>query len=111
LFPQDLAAQSEKLVVMLVQLLNALDRPQELARPLSELGRRHRGYGATFPHYLIVGEALIESLAEVNDQFFDAEARLAWARLYSWVVYCMHHSDGESVGAAEASSTPDAMAA
>jgi eukaryotic-like serine/threonine-protein kinase len=94
LFPVQLEPQGEKLSAMITQLLAALDRPLELGRTLQELGRRHRGYGAKFVHYLAVGEALIETLAERNGPAFDARTRLAWARLISFVVYRMRHADG-----------------
>lgn len=92
LFPADLQAQEMKLAGMIVHLLGSLDRRDALAQTLGELGQRHRGYGATFVYYLAVGEALIEALAERNGADFDAQARLAWARLYSWVVYRMRYA-------------------
>jgi hemoglobin-like flavoprotein len=95
LFPPDLQAQELKLAGMVAHLLGALDRRDVLSQSLGELGRRHRGYGATFVHYLAVGEALIEALAECNGADFDAQARLAWARLYSWVVYRMRYAGTE----------------
>lgn len=98
LFPLGFEARQHKFAQMLTQLLDALDRPQELGRTLVELGRRHRGYGAKFVHYLAVGEALIETLAARNGEAFCARTRLAWARLYSWAVYRMRHAhqDGAS---------------
>jgi hemoglobin-like flavoprotein len=96
LFPPGFEAQQHKFAHLLVQLLEAVDRPQELGRTLAELGRRHRGYGAKFVHYLAVGEALIETLAARNGESSCARTRLAWARLYSWVVYRMRHAGSES---------------
>jgi hemoglobin-like flavoprotein len=107
LFPADLQAQQLKLAGMLGYLLTSLDQPDALARRLGELGQRHRGYGAKFVHYLVVGEALIETLAEINGPGFDAQARLAWARLYSWVVYRMR----DGVDAARAASNQGEAAA
>jgi hemoglobin-like flavoprotein len=95
LFPADLQAQELKLAGMVAHLLDSLERRETLAQTLGELGQRHRGYGATFVHYLAVGEALIEALAECNGADFDAPARLAWARLYSWVVYRMRYAGTE----------------
>ena len=92
LFPADHAAQAYTIAASLGALLAALDRPLELERAVQDLGRRHRGYGARFADYLAVGEALIETLAERNGARFDAAARLAWARLVSWIVYRMRHA-------------------
>ena len=93
LFPPGFEARQHKFAQLLTQLLEALERPQELGRTLAELGRRHRGYGAKFVHYLAFGEALIETLAAHNGEAFCARTRLAWARLFSWVVYRMRHAD------------------
>jgi hemoglobin-like flavoprotein len=96
LFPPGFGPQQHKFAALLTQLLDALDRPQELGRSLADLGRRHRGYGAKFGHYLAVGEALIETLAARNGDAFCARTRLAWARLFSWVVYRMRHVDQDA---------------
>ena len=106
LFPPQHEAQGLKFAAMLSQLLALLERPQELSQALHELGRRHRGYGAKFAHYLAVGEALIETLAERNGPAFDAHARLAWARLVSWVVYRMRHAATEPRRESSSSHTP-----
>lgn len=93
LFPPGFETRQHRFAQMLTQLLDALERPQELARTLVELGRRHRGYGAKFVHYLAVGEALIDTLAARNGEAFCARTRLAWARWFSWIVYRMRHAD------------------
>jgi hemoglobin-like flavoprotein len=95
LFPPGYDAHAGQLSLVLADLLDTLDRPQEAGRMLQELGRRHRGYGAKFAHYLAMGEALIETLAERNGAAFDAAARLAWARLVSWIVYRMRQAATE----------------
>ena len=95
LFPPGFETRQHKFAQLLTQLLEALDRPRELGRNLADLGRRHRGYGAKFVHYLAVGEALIETLAAHNGEAFCARTRLAWARLFSWVVYRMRDADQE----------------
>jgi hemoglobin-like flavoprotein len=92
LFPDDMGTQQHKLGAMLDHLLDGLDEPECLALQLAELGRRHRGYGATFVHYLAVGEALLQTLSELNGPSFDPGARLVWSRLYSWIVYRMRHA-------------------
>jgi hemoglobin-like flavoprotein len=92
LFRSDLARHASQFGAMLTRILMLLDQRDTLARELAELGRRHRHYGATFVHYLGIGEALIDTLEELNGATFDLQARLAWSRLYSWIVYRLRHA-------------------
>jgi hemoglobin-like flavoprotein len=89
LFPTDMTAQETKLVHTLGVVAAGLDEPERVAQMLAELGARHRGYGVKFAHYLEVGEALLDTLAEVNGRGFDPAARAAWQRLYSWIAQQM----------------------
>lgn len=99
LFPIELETQQHRFAALLERVLSLLEAPDQLADELAQLGRRHRGYGATFVHYLSVGEALIATLADLNGPSFDTQARLAWSRLYSWIVYRMRHAQ-RAVGGA-----------
>ena len=45
---------------------------------LRELGARHVAYGARPQHYVIVGEALIASLAQIAGEAWRPEHELAW---------------------------------
>ena len=49
-----------------------------LAPKLRELGARHVAYGATPEHYIVVGEALIASLAQIAGEAWRPEHELAW---------------------------------
>lgn len=85
LFPTDMTQQRVKLVQMLGIVAAGLDEPEHLIGTLQDLGARHRGYGAKFAHYIEVGEALLDALAEVNGPAFNNDSRAAWQRLYVWV--------------------------
>lgn len=85
LFPYDMAQQRMKLVHTLGVVATGLDETNQLVQALRELGARHRRYGVKFAHYLEVGEALVDTLAEMNGPAFTPEARAAWQRLYAWV--------------------------
>ncbi len=77
--------QGDRLMEKLAVLVAALDRPQELALELEELGAAHAGYGVRTEHYAIVRRALLEMVAEVIGPAFTPETRAAWNALYDVV--------------------------
>lgn len=85
LFGPDVEAQGERLMAMIASGVRLLDRPAELAPALHALGRRHAGYGVREPHYAMVGEALLDTLADALGPAFTAELRAAWATFYGVV--------------------------
>jgi nitric oxide dioxygenase len=89
LFPADLAVQQLKLAQMLCLVVASLDQTEKLEPTLQRLGESHRGFGAKPAHYVAVGEALLDTLAEINGVAFDDEARASWQRLYGWVAHRM----------------------
>jgi hemoglobin-like flavoprotein len=56
---------------------------------LRALGARHVAYGAKPEHYLVVGEVLIASLAEVAGEAWRPEHELAWAAAFALVAEAM----------------------
>lgn len=92
LFPADLSLQEMKLAQTLVVVINGLEHSDALLPTLQKLGQQHRGYGAKPAHYVAVGDALLETLAEANGPSFDDEARRSWERLYAWVAHEMTRS-------------------
>lgn len=109
LFPADLTHQRDKLVRALTVLVRGLDQPDALVPTLRQLGARHVGYGVQPAHYVVVGEALVETLDALGEERLAAEARMAWVRLYGWIA--AHMIEGaESAGAArvdeEATTSP-----
>jgi len=85
LFPLDMSQQEMKLEQTLGVVAASLDEPEKITDLLADLGRRHRGYGVKFAHYVEVGIALLDALADVNGDNFSAEARASWERLYTWI--------------------------
>ena len=82
LFPSDMQDQQRKLVTMLGAAIGLLDRPAELTAALQALGARHAAYDVREEHFDSVGEALIETFAEVLGELFTEETRAAWSKLY-----------------------------
>src|SRR5690606_3131555 len=50
--------------------------------------------------------ALIAALAELNGPGFGLQARLAWSRLYFWIVYRMRHAPRANENGAEVRAVP-----
>ena len=99
LFPTDMHHQRDKLVRALAMLVRGLGDTAALVPSLQQLGARHVGYGVTAPHYVVVGEALIDTLALLSPARMDEATRSDWVRLYGWVAATML-SGAESHGAA-----------
>jgi hemoglobin-like flavoprotein len=57
--------QAAKLVASLEMIVGNLAAPGANAAMLSELGRRHAGYGAKPEHYVVVVDLLVESMRDV----------------------------------------------
>lgn len=89
LFKTDIEQQAAKLMDMLAAALSLLEKPDELAGVLEDLGARHAGYGVKDSHYATVGEALLEMLSSVLGEDFTAEARAAWTELYQQIATTM----------------------
>lgn len=85
MFKGDIEMQSKKLLDMLGMLIAMLERPHGLELELKALGARHAGYGVKDAHYAIVGQALLDMLAETLDKDFTPELRAAWTWLYGAV--------------------------
>jgi hemoglobin-like flavoprotein len=99
LFPADLTHQRDKLVRALTVLVRGLDAPDALVPTLRQLGARHTGYGVQAAHYVVVGEALVDTLDALAEEPLDREARAAWIRLYGWIAAHML-AGAEAVGGA-----------
>ena len=100
LFPDDLSSQRDKLKHMLVMLVESLDRPLALRPALATLGDRHRSYGVVKADFIVVGQALIDTLgAHLGEQFGPAE-RSAWTALYSRITTIMTMGTAHVVAAA-----------
>jgi nitric oxide dioxygenase len=89
LFPDDLARQISVFRLTMDALVARLDEAGAWRAGLAELGRRHVGYGVLPVHYSYVGGVLIDTLAEMLGDRFDAATRAAWETLYDGVTQAM----------------------
>lgn len=82
LFPVDMASQNEKFILMIANLVDAMDDPSLLESRVNAMGVSHVGYGAQREHFGAVGEALVDTLKHEALALTDEELQ-AWIKLYS----------------------------
>jgi methyl-accepting chemotaxis protein len=85
----DLRRQKAMLLGALVLVRKSLRDMDAMLPTLRELGARHVGYGAKPEHYLVVGEVLIASLAEVAGEAWRPEHQLAGAAAFAVIADVM----------------------
>lgn len=73
--PED---QHKKLVAALKGVISNLDKPDTLKKILSEMGKRHQGYGALEPHYEAVSATLIEAMSVLAGDAWNQDYEEAW---------------------------------
>jgi nitric oxide dioxygenase len=83
LFPEDLAGQKKKLMLVLGAAVGSLDRLDALIPVVRALGERHAGYGVTTAHFASVGAALLWTLEQGLGEEFTPEVKAAWADVYA----------------------------
>ena len=85
----DMARQQQVLLGALVLLRKSLRNLDAVVPKLRELGARHVEYGAEPEHYVVVGEVLIASMAEIAGDAWRVEYEQAWATSYGVVATAM----------------------
>jgi hemoglobin-like flavoprotein len=89
LFTTDMAEQQVRFSLKLTQLVQAIGSLDELLVHTRALGARHVGYGVRAVDYPTVGAALLDALAAVLGDDFDAETRQAWVLAYNLMAETM----------------------
>jgi nitric oxide dioxygenase len=82
MFPADLEQQAVKLMSMLGAVVARIHDHGALTPLVSDLGRRHAGYGVQPAHYELVGEALLWALGQRIGPDFQRDAYETWRRTY-----------------------------
>lgn len=83
LFPQDMAEQKKKLMVMLATAVTNLHQLDTILPAVKALGQRHKGYGVTAEQYAPVGAALLWTLEKGLGADFTPETKEAWTAAYT----------------------------
>lgn len=89
MFAEDMAEQQRRLTQMIGVAVANLHCVDALLPALHHLGRRHLDYGVRDAHFDLVGEALLEALAEVFGPRFTVDVREAWAAAYGTLAGAM----------------------
>jgi nitric oxide dioxygenase len=85
----DLRRQKAMLLGTLVLLRKSLRDLDAIVPKLRAPGARHVAYGAEPEHYPVVGQALIESMADVGGAAWRTEYSAAWAAAFDVVAGAM----------------------
>lgn len=89
LFPLHMEEQQAKLAGVIRLAVANLRAPEALAPTLTDLGRRHVGYGVVPGHYRVVVDTLLASLGDRLGEHLDARTRAAWSRALEFLVAAM----------------------
>ena len=92
LFTNDLQEQGRKLMRMIGMAVNGLDRLDELAPVVGQLGVRHAAYGVTDDHYDTVATALLWTLEQGLGPDFTPQVKEAWATVYGVLATTMKNA-------------------
>ena len=82
-FPQEVAAQREKLMATLGHAVAYLDQMDALEDDVRALGRRHVSYGASEVDYSVVGDALMWTLERGLGEAWSDEVESAWEKTFT----------------------------
>jgi hemoglobin-like flavoprotein len=85
----DLKRQKTMLLATLMLLRKSLRDLDAVLPKLRDLGARHASYGVQVPHYPIVGQVLIASMAEIAGAAWRPEYERAWSDAFAIVATSM----------------------
>ncbi|WP_340688520.1 globin domain-containing protein [Amycolatopsis coloradensis] len=100
LFPINMATQRNRLLRALVYVVQMVDRPDELATFLGQLGRDHRKFDVVGRHYDAVGVALIAALKRFLKDDWTPELEDAWVTAYGVISKHMREAANKQTGPA-----------
>ena len=89
MFTTDLAEQQVRFATKLTEIVHAIPRLDDLLAHTRALGARHVAYGVRAADYQTVGAALLDALAAVLGESFDAPTRQAWVMAYNLMAETM----------------------
>ncbi|MEU6645991.1 globin domain-containing protein [Saccharomonospora sp. NPDC046836] len=94
-FPINMESQRGRLVRALVHIIQLVDRPDDLAPFLRQLGRDHRKFGVVPKHYEAVGTALLAALKRQLGDVWTPPVERAWAEAYTIIARSMQEAAGK----------------
>lgn len=94
----DADAQRDTLILMMSELVRALDHPDIVDQDFQQSGRRHVVYGVRDADYTHLGSALLSALAEHLRDDFTPAVRDAWSATYEHAANAMRHASEQYKG-------------
>jgi hemoglobin-like flavoprotein len=85
----DMEKQQNKLIEALKLVMVNVHKPDTLTTILKNLGKRHVGYGAVLTDYPLIGDALLQALAQHLGKDWNAEVQQAWTLAYGMIADTM----------------------
>lgn len=85
----NMADQEKKLMYSLAMIVEGMRNLDSLKCIVRNLGQRHLGYKVSAEHYYILGEVLIETLAEYLGSHWTVEAEQVWTEAYEIIADIM----------------------
>ncbi len=85
MFGTDMTLQGRKLMDTINFVVDNLDKPDVLEKPVRELGLRHLGYGVAHEDYNDVGSALLWTFGHLMGEKFTDDVKNAWLSVYSQI--------------------------
>ncbi|MFO0576061.1 MAG: alpha/beta fold hydrolase [Polyangia bacterium] len=104
LFASDLSTQHRMLTAALKLIVDNLQRPERMVPYLMELGRRHARYHVLPGHLSVMGRALLDTLAQLDEKWDDATA-MAWSQAYGHIAQIVQRGIEEGEGKGEGHGT------
>ncbi|HET6953539.1 MAG TPA: globin domain-containing protein [Acidimicrobiales bacterium] len=89
MFPVSMAAQRDRLVAALGQVVSRVDDLDSVVPVLRQLGRDHRKFAVVRDHYPAVGEALLATLEHFSGDDWTDRLAADWAAAYGIVAEVM----------------------
>jgi methyl-accepting chemotaxis protein len=93
----DMERQRQALLNMLIVVRESLRDLDDIVPDLQDLGARHVGYGAKPEHYPVVGEVMIQTMAEIARDAWKPEYTAAWKDAYQVIQDVMLSGDAARV--------------
>jgi NAD(P)H-flavin reductase/hemoglobin-like flavoprotein len=89
MFPVSMQAQRAHLVDALATIIASVDKVDDLALFLRDLGRGHRKFGTLAEHYEAVGQSLLATFAHFCGEAWDADLEADWQGAYELIAGVM----------------------
>lgn len=92
MFPVNMDTQRSRLMRAIVHFVQTVDRPDDLAPFLRQLGRDHRKFGVVNKHYESVGTALLAAVKKFLGDNWTRQVERAWAEGYTMMARTMQEA-------------------